>query len=36
MTAHFVWHELNTRDVEKARSFYKELLGWKFQSMWAC
>lgn len=25
----FVWHELHTTDVKKARSFYGELLGWK-------
>lgn len=26
--AHFVWHELLTRDVSAARSFYQTLFGW--------
>ncbi len=25
------WHELMTSDVEKAKKFYAELLGWGFQ-----
>ena len=25
-----VWNELNTRDVEKAKTFYGDLLGWEF------
>lgn len=29
----FVWFELNTKDVSKARGFYGELLGWKIESM---
>lgn len=29
----FVWHELMTPDVEKAKGFYAELFGWTFQSM---
>lgn len=28
----FCWTELMTRDVEKARKFYGELIGWKIQS----
>ncbi|MBL6929810.1 MAG: VOC family protein [Rhodospirillales bacterium] len=28
--AHFTWNELMTRDVEAARTFYKELLGWTY------
>jgi predicted enzyme related to lactoylglutathione lyase len=26
----FVWHDLMTTDVEKAKAFYGELFGWKF------
>jgi len=26
----FVWHEHNSTDVEKAKAFYTELLGWDF------
>ena len=26
----FVWHDLNTRDAEKAKRFYGELFNWKF------
>ncbi len=29
----FVWRELMTPDVEKARAFYGELLGWTYQEM---
>ena len=25
----FVWHELNTTDVESADNFYSKLIGWK-------
>ena len=25
----FVWHELNTTDVEAAERFYTKLIGWK-------
>ena len=25
----FVWHELNTTDVEGAERFYTKLIGWK-------
>jgi predicted enzyme related to lactoylglutathione lyase len=34
MTAHgaFAWNELATADVEKARRFYEETLGWTFES----
>ena len=26
-----VWHDLQTHDVEKAKGFYAELLGWEYQ-----
>jgi uncharacterized protein len=29
----FHWNELNTRDVEKAKSFYEKTIGWKFEGM---
>jgi len=29
----FTWFELATTDVEGAKKFYSELLGWKFDSM---
>jgi predicted enzyme related to lactoylglutathione lyase len=29
----FVWNELHTRDVEKAKAFYGETLGWTFDAM---
>ena len=29
----FVWNELNTRDVKKAKDFYGKLLGWTFEEM---
>ena len=25
----FIWHENNSTDAEKAKSFYTELLGWQ-------
>jgi hypothetical protein len=35
MTAHghFHWNELVTRDVEKAKKFYGEVIGWTFEGM---
>ena len=27
----FVWHDLNTRDVEGAKRFYGELFNWSFE-----
>jgi predicted enzyme related to lactoylglutathione lyase len=35
MTAHghFHWNELVTRDVEKAKKFYGETIGWTFEGM---
>jgi predicted enzyme related to lactoylglutathione lyase len=30
---HFHWNELMTRDVEKAKKFYAETLGWAFEGM---
>ena len=29
----FRWNELMTRDVEKAKNFYAEALGWSFEGM---
>lgn len=29
----FVWHDLMTRDLGKARKYYKDLLGWKIQEV---
>ncbi len=29
----FSWTELMTRDVEKSKKFYKELLGWEMEAM---
>jgi predicted enzyme related to lactoylglutathione lyase len=29
----FVWNELMTHDVEKAKSFYKDVIGWSYESM---
>jgi hypothetical protein len=29
----FVWNELYTRDVEKAKAFYAATLGWTFEGM---
>jgi predicted enzyme related to lactoylglutathione lyase len=28
----FVWHDLMTKDVEAAKRFYGELLGWRFEN----
>ena len=35
MTAHgaFHWNELMTRDVKKAKDFYKKTLGWTYEDM---
>jgi predicted enzyme related to lactoylglutathione lyase len=35
MTYHgiFHWNELNTRDVEKAKAFYAQTIGWTYQGM---
>lgn len=35
MTAHgsFHWNELVTRDVEKAKKFYGDTIGWSFEGM---
>jgi predicted enzyme related to lactoylglutathione lyase len=30
---HFHWNELMTRDVEKAKKFYADTLGWVFEGM---
>jgi uncharacterized protein len=30
---HFHWNELSTRDVEGAKKFYTNTLGWNFESM---
>ena len=29
----FHWNELMTRDVERAKRFYKNTIGWRFESM---
>lgn len=29
----FVWHELMTSDVDKAKAFYGQLFGWQFQAV---
>jgi uncharacterized protein len=29
----FYWNELMTRDVEKAKKFYSEAMGWSFEAM---
>lgn len=29
----FFWNELNTRDPERAKAFYGDLLGWTFEAM---
>jgi predicted enzyme related to lactoylglutathione lyase len=29
----FYWNELMTRDVEKAKKFYGDVVGWSFESM---
>ncbi len=28
---HFFWNELRTRDVERAKRFYEETVGWSFE-----
>jgi predicted enzyme related to lactoylglutathione lyase len=35
MSSHgtFYWNELMTRDVEKAKAFYAETIGWSFEGM---
>jgi predicted enzyme related to lactoylglutathione lyase len=30
---HFHWNELATRDVERAKKFYADTLGWSFDAM---
>ena len=30
---HFYWNELMTRDVERAKRFYGETIGWSFDPM---
>jgi predicted enzyme related to lactoylglutathione lyase len=30
---HFHWNELLARDVEKAKKFYGDVIGWNFESM---
>jgi predicted enzyme related to lactoylglutathione lyase len=30
---HFHWNELATRDIERAKKFYADTLGWTFESM---
>jgi len=32
----FSWNELSTPDVEAAKGFYGELLGWQFQDIESC
>ena len=29
----FIWHELATTDLKRAKSFYKALMGWRFEAM---
>jgi predicted enzyme related to lactoylglutathione lyase len=29
----FVWNELMTHDVEKAKAFYSAVVGWKYETM---
>ena len=29
----FYWNELNTRDAERAKRFYGDLIGWTFEAM---
>ena len=29
----FVWHDHTSGDVEKAKSFYTELLGWEIEDV---
>ena len=30
---HFYWNELMTRNIERAKTFYAEALGWTFEAM---
>ncbi len=30
---HFHWNELLTRDVERAKRFYQDTIGWSFSAM---
>lgn len=30
---HFYWNELMTNDIEQAKAFYHDALGWEFQPM---
>ena len=30
---HFYWNELMTRDVERAKKFYADAIGWTFEAM---
>lgn len=30
---HFHWNELMTRDVERAKRFYQDTIGWSFEGM---
>jgi len=30
---HFYWNELMTRDVERAKAFYQDTIGWRFEGM---
>ena len=30
---HFYWNELMTRDVERAKKFYADTVGWSFEAM---
>ena len=30
---HFHWNELLTRDVERAKKFYQDTIGWSFSAM---
>ncbi|MDH3660512.1 MAG: VOC family protein [Alphaproteobacteria bacterium] len=30
---HFCWNELMTRDVESAKAFYSDTIGWQFNGM---
>jgi uncharacterized protein len=30
---HFHWNELLTKDVERAKKFYQQSIGWSFESM---
>lgn len=30
---HFCWNELVTHDVERAKAFYRDTIGWSFEAM---